>query len=405
MKSDKKDVELITLIGIAHSISHFFHLILAPLFPFIKQEFGLNYAELGLLMTSFFVVSSVVQSTSGILVDRYGPRVILFIGMAFLISGAILLGVSQNYTMLMIGVCLAGIGNGVFHPVDYTMINHLVKPQNLPHAYSVHGVTGYVGWACAPLFLLGLTAAFNNWRMAEFGAAALASAILILLLIRRKQLVDQQHSPESTKEQIPALPTMQIFKLPSMWLSWMFFFVTSFGFAGIQSFSSTALVDIYHIPLSLTTSSYTLFMVFSAVGMVVGGFVAAKIADADRIIAFAFAGSGLMAVVTGLAIFPGWTVPLIFALMGFGGGMTGPARDLMVRAGVPKGASGRVFGLVYSGIDVGSASGPLLFGLFMDWKSPHLIFFAIAAFQLLAIAVSHQLNQHNKLTQQQLALN
>jgi len=297
--------------------------------------------------------------------------------------------------MLLIGVSIAGIGNGVFHPVDYTMINHLVKPKNLAHAYSVHGVTGYLGWAAAPLFLLSLTALFDSWRVAEFGAGALAGIVLLVLLYRRKQLDDHVVEENQLEENAP-VATLAIFKLPSMWMSWLFFYLTSFGFAGIQSFSSSALVDIYQIPISLTASSYTLFMICSALGLIAGGFVATKIPDPDRVITTAFLISGLMAVVTGLGVFPGWSVPVLFALMGFGGGMAGPARDLVVRAGTPKGASGRVFGLVYSGIDFGAASGPVLFGLFMDWKSPEIIFYSIAVLQLIAVLVAYLLNQHNK---------
>ncbi len=395
MNSNKKDVEIISLIGLAHSISHFFHLIIAPLFPWIKAEFGLTYAELGLLMTTFYVVSSVVQSTSGLLVDRYGARPMLFIGIFLLMISAFILGLSQTYSMLLVGVSIAGLGNGVFHPVDYTMINQLVKYKNLAHAYSVHGVTGYLGWAAAPLFLLSLTALFDSWRVAEFGAGILACVVLLILLYRRKQL-DDQVVDENHEEEVVPMATLAIFKLPSMWLSWFFFYLTSFGFAGIQSFSSSALVDIYQIPISLTASSYTLFMICSALGLIAGGFVATKISDPDRVITTAFLLSGVMAIVTGLGILPGWTVPILFALMGFGGGMAGPARDLMVRAGTPKGASGRVFGLVYSGIDFGAASGPLLFGLFMDWKSPEIIFYSIAVLQLIAVFVAHLLNQHNK---------
>lgn len=395
MNSNKKDVEIISLIGLAHSISHFFHLIIAPLFPWIKVEFGLTYAELGLLMTTFYVVSSVVQSTSGLLVDRYGARPMLFIGIFFLMISAFILGFAQTYTMLVIGVSIAGLGNGVFHPVDYTMINHLVKEKNLAHAYSVHGVTGYLGWAAAPIFLLSLTALFDSWRVAEFGAGILAGIVLLILLYRRKQLEDHKVDNHYEEKEAP-IATLAIFKLPSMWMSWLFFYLTSFGFAGIQSFSSSALVDIYQIPISLTASSYTLFMICSALGLIAGGFVATKISDPDRVITTAFLISGVMAIVTGLGIFPGWTVPVLFALMGFGGGMAGPARDLMVRAGTPKGASGRVFGLVYSGIDFGAASGPVLFGLFMDWKSPEIIFYSIALLQLIAVLVAYLLNQHNK---------
>ena len=395
MQSNKKDVEIISLIGLAHSISHFFHLIIAPLFPWIKAEFALSYAELGLLMTTFYVVSSVVQSTSGLLVDRYGARPMLFIGLAFLILGAFTLGLSHSYAMLLVGVGLAGMGNGVFHPVDYTLINHLVKPNNLAHAYSIHGVTGYLGWASAPLFLLSLTALFDSWRVAEFGAAILATVVLLLVYYRRHQLVDHTVVDTSDEPEVK-IATLAIFKLPSMWLSWLFFYLTSFGFAAIQSFSSSALVEIYHIPISLTASSYTLYMISSALGLIAGGFVATKIQDPDRVITTAFIISGVMSIVAGLGVFPGWTVPIIFALMGFGGGMAGPARDLMVRAGTPKGASGRVFGLVYSGIDFGAASGPVLFGLFMDWKSPESIFYSIAILQLIAVFVAHLLNQHNK---------
>lgn len=395
MSENKKDVEIISLIGLAHSISHFFHLIIAPLFPWIKVEFDLSYAELGLLMTTFYVVSSIVQTTSGMLVDRYGPRPLLYCGIFFLMISALVLGIAQSYTMLLVGVSIAGFGNGVFHPVDFTMINHLVKPKNLPHAYSVHGVTGYLGWAVAPLFLLGLTALFDSWRYAQFGAAALAGVVFVILILRRKQLDDPVGQEDVREPELP-IATLAIFKLPSVWMSWLFFYLSSFGFAGVQIFASTALVDIYDIPISLTTSSYTLFMICSALGMIAGGFVATRIPDPDRVITSAFLISGLMAIVAGLGVLPGWTVPAIFALMGFGGGMAGPARDLMVRAGTPKGASGRIFGLVYSGMDFGAASGPLLFGMIMDWKSPAIIFYAIALLQILAIFVAVALNQHNK---------
>lgn len=394
---DSNDVELISLIGVAHSISHFSHLIIAPLFPWIKNEFGLSYSELGLLMTTFYVTSFIVQSISGIWVDRHGARPVLFVGLGLLILGSFTVGISSYYWMLMLGMCITGIGNGVFHPVNYTLINHLVKPKNLPHAYSVHGVTGYLGWAAAPLFLLSLTALFGNWRIAVFGASCLAACILLILFIRRDTINDvpvvHLHTTDSPK--LLSKNMLSFLKLPNIWLSWLFFYLTAFSFVGIQSFSSTALVDIYHIPISQTTASYTLYMISSAVGLIAGGFVAAKFPQPDRVIMGAFFASGVAAVFAGLGLFDSWSVPIIFALMGFGSGMAAPARDLMVRAATPKGSSGKVFGVVYSGIDCGSATGPILFGLFMDWKNPEVIFYAIAFFQIIAIFVAMQLNSIN----------
>jgi len=398
MRQNNNDVELITLIGIAHSISHFFHLLIAPLFPWIKEEFGLSYSELGLLMTVFYVSSFITQSISGIWVDRHGARPILYIGISLLIAGAMLVGVSQYYWMLLLGMAITGIGNGVFHPVNYTLINHLVKPKNLPHAYSVHGVTGYLGWAAAPLFLLSITALVGNWRVAVFGAGLLAAAVLLLLILRKDLLNDVPVVHEQTELQSMPLfskHTVEFLKLPNIWLSWLFFYLTAFSFVGIQSFSSTALVDIYHIDITQTTASYTLYMISSAIGLIAGGFVATKIEQPDRVITGAFLASGIATIFAGFGFFAAWSIPLLFAIMGFGSGMASPSRDLMVRAATPKGSSGKVFGLVYSGIDCGSATGPILFGLFMDWKSPEIIFYGIAFFQIIAIFVASQLNSHN----------
>ena len=136
------DIRVISLISLAHGSSHFFHLILPPMFPWLKAEFGFNYAELGLLMTIFFVVSCMVQAASGFLVDRIGARPVLFAGVGLLVLAALTYSQSNGYAMLVLGAVIAGCGNGVFHPVDYTLINHKISPSNLPYAYSVHGVTG-----------------------------------------------------------------------------------------------------------------------------------------------------------------------------------------------------------------------------------------------------------------------
>jgi len=80
----RTDAEVIGLVSVAHGTSHFYHLILAPLFPWLKIEFGLSYAELGFLMTMFFVVSTIMQAAAGFWVDHSGPLKVLFFGVATL---------------------------------------------------------------------------------------------------------------------------------------------------------------------------------------------------------------------------------------------------------------------------------------------------------------------------------
>ncbi len=132
--SFRRDAQVIGLVGVAHGTSHFFHLILAPLFPWIKEAFGLSYAELGFLMTVFFIVSGVGQFLAGFLVDRYGALQVLFGGMALLGLSAIGLAMSSSYMMLMAFTAVAGLGNSVFHPSDFTILNRRVSQPRLAHA-------------------------------------------------------------------------------------------------------------------------------------------------------------------------------------------------------------------------------------------------------------------------------
>lgn len=382
MSTQRNNVEVIGLVGLAHSISHFFHLILAPLFPWLKIEFGLSYAELGLLMTVFFVVSTIVQATSGFIVDRKGAYPVLLVGVGMLSISALSLSFAPNYSVLILGAAIAGVGNGVFHPVNYTLLNKLVETKNLGHAYSVHGVTGNLGWAAAPIVLIGLTTLFD-WRVALQGASLIAFAILLLLWSRRATLHDApKHSHQAQEVSGSAFGFL---KLPAIWMCWGFFLLTTLALSGIQSFAPSALKAIYNVDLAVATTAYTSYMLASAAGMILGGFIASRYKQSNRVIASAFLMSGCMAVLIGLGIFPGAMVPVLFAMMGLGAGIAGPSRDLMIRSATPKGSTGRVYGMVYSGLDTGLATGPLLFGLLMDMKLPPMIFFGIAVFQMLAI--------------------
>jgi len=183
------DVRVIGLISLAHGSSHFFHLVLPPMFPWLKDAFTLSYAELGLLMSVFFVVSCIAQAASGFLVDRIGARPVLFCGVSLLVLAALVYSQSNGYAMRLMGAVIAGCGNGIFHPVDYTLINHKVSPPNLPYAYSMHGVTGYLGWAAAPAFMVAI-AQFADWRIAFLSAALLEACILGILWLNKKYLLD-----------------------------------------------------------------------------------------------------------------------------------------------------------------------------------------------------------------------
>jgi len=383
--SARRDAQVIGLVGVAHGTSHFFHLILAPLFPWLKQAFGLSYAELGLLVSAFFVVSGIGQAIAGFVVDRIGAWIVLMAGVGLLAVAALGLAGSQSYAMLLLFSGVAGLGNSVFHPADFTILNRRVSVPRLGHAFSLHGIFGSLGWATAPVFLAGL-AALVGWRVALLAAAGLALAVLAALGMNRALLDTRE--PHDHAQQVRGdggEHVLSFLRLPGVWMCFAFFFITAMALGGIQSFAPSALVDLYGVPVALATTALTAYMLAQATGMLAGGFLAARTSYHERVIAGAFTVSGALCVlVASGAIAPATTV-LMLALIGFGAGIAGPSRDLLVRAAAPRGATGRVYGVVYSGLDVGMSIAPLLFGAMMDSHNPGWVFIAIGGFQVMAL--------------------
>lgn len=380
----RQDARVIGLVGVSHGVSHFYHLILAGLFPWLKTAFTLSYSELGLLMSVFFVVSGVGQALSGFLVDRVGARRVLFAGHALLGGAALVLASAPNYAVLLLGSLIAGCGNAVFHPAGYTLLNQNVSKERLPYAFSVHGISGNIGWAAAPLFLAAV-ATLSSWRMALVSASIIPAVMLLTLFLNRKVLGTT--IPVQTAAQ-KAGGSLDFLRLPAVWMCFGFFFLTSVALGGIQAFSSTSLTSLYDISLATAATAYTTYMLSSAAGMVAGGFLAARVHNHDRTIAIAFLFAAALALLLASAVVPGQLVVLVMGAIGWSSGIAAPSRDLLIRAASPPNATGRVFGVVYSGLDSGMAVGPVLFGALMDGGHPAGLFIGVALFQTLAIATA-----------------
>jgi len=375
----RSDAPVIGLVGLAHCISHFSQLLLPPLFPWLKDAFQVSYAELGFLLTIFFVVSCVVQTLSGFLVDRYGPRPILFAGLGLLGLAAVGYAGSQSYWMLAACSVVAGVGNGVFHPVDYTLINRRVAKQRLGHAYSVHGITGSLGWALAPALLVPLTLAFS-WRVALLVAAGLAFAVLALLWLWRGQL-QVERLPAPAAGAGPAEHSLAFLKIPAVWMCFGFFFFYAGALSVVQTFAPQAARELHAVPAALVAICLTVYMLCSAGGMLVGGFLASDPERAERIVGIAFGLAATLALLIGFGTLAAWTVPVLFGAMGFVSGLAGPSRDLLVKQSAPDNATGRVYGVVYSGLDIGQAVVPLIVGTLMDHAAYRGVWLALALLQ------------------------
>ncbi|MGC4393965.1 MFS transporter [Hydrogenophaga sp. T2] len=366
----KQDAAVIGLVGLAHACSHFSHLLLAPLFPVFIRDFGLSFADVGLLMTVFFVISGVGQALSGFLVDRVGARPVLFTAIACFLLAALAASQAAGYGGLMLVAVLAGLGNAPFHPCDFTILNQRVSPARLGHAFSAHGLTGSLGWALAPTFLVGITA-LSDWRTAYHAAALLYVAVLALLWWQRDKLLTDVvvRAPQAAGGP-PAGGDLGFLRLPVVWWCFTFFLFSTMTLAVVQSFAPSVLQALHGVSMQAATLTVSAYMLCSAAGMFAGGFLIAhaqrRALSSDTIVAWSMgAGAGLM-----LLCATGWLggtgTVVVLALTGFAVGVAGPSRDMLIKRATPKGATGRVYGTVYSGLDVGFAIAPLVFGVLMD---------------------------------------
>jgi MFS family permease len=367
-----EDAKIIALVGLAHSSSHFSHLILPLMFPVFIKAFGLSYSALGFVMSVFFFISGVGQAGSGFVVDKVGARPVMFVSLLILAAGCFWTSNAQGYQDLIIVAILLGLGNCSFHPMDYTILNQRVSAKRIGYAYSAHGLTGNLGWAVAPVFMVGITQ-ISNWQTAFFCAGLVFLVIAGVLIVYKESILTQ---PQIKPKIAETGEHTSILKLPMVWWCFSFFFFSTISLAVVQNYSVIILQSLYSVSLQSATMTLTSYMLCAAAGMLSGGFVAAKWpTQSDQVVATCMAVAALLIALCASTWLSGLWAMVFLAATGFALGIGGPSRDMMIRNATPKGATGRVYGVVYSGLDAGFAVAPTLFGYFMDhtWFSGVLL--------------------------------
>jgi FSR family fosmidomycin resistance protein-like MFS transporter len=391
----RQDSTVIGLVSLAHGASHFFQLLLPPLFPLLKVEFNVSYAELGMMMMVFYVISGAFQTPAGFAVDRFGARRVLLFGMAMISLPALLMAVAPSFWVLVLCVVLAGLGNSVFHPSDFTILNSRIDPRRLGHAFSVHGISGSLGWAAAPLTVTALGVAVG-WRGAVFTAGACGLVLLGVLYASRRILATESDSggraEDGSRPRKAAGGLRPLLTLP-VWLCFGYFLLLAMALAGLQSFAIPALMDFSQVTLTNATMALTCYFLGNTVGTLAGGFAAGWTKRHDLVAAGGMcSGAALFFLVASGLVVAWWVIP-VFVLAGFSSGITGPSRDLIVRGATTKGATGRVYGFVYSGLDTGSALVPVLLGYLLDHGHPAGVFMFIGVTLLLGVGTVIQVRQ------------
>ena len=379
------EFQAIGLVSAAHFVAHFHMLVLPPLFPFLKEHFGVGFIELGLALTIGALASVAAQLPMGYLADRVGSRRLLIAALCLGGFAIASIGLVDSYTWLLLAAVLIGIANAVYHPADYAILSGKIAAARIGRAFSVHTFAGMLGGAIAPATMLVL-ATTVGMKFALIVAGLVGLAVAVPLAFARGVeggAVPLRASAARAKEGrnagvlTPALLGLTVF-----------FILLSLSTSGISNFSVVALMSAYALPFSAANLALTAFLTASAFGVLGGGFVADMTRRHADVAAVGFALTAVIMLLIGTV---GLAPPMLVAAMGIAGflsGMIMPSRDMLVRAAAPPGAVGRAFGIVSIGLSTGGIIGPMLFGWIMDRGAPHWVFGASVVFMVLTVAMA-----------------
>lgn len=383
----RDDAKVISLIGIAHFFSHFYILLLPPLFPLLKDLFGISYVELGLMVTVFSGATGISQIGFGYLVDRIGAKWVLIGGLALEAAAFLAMGLIGEYWALLAFMVVAGIANGVYHPADYAILSASVSEKRMGRAFSLHTFTGFAGFAVVPLTIIALESVMG-WQMAvaSCGIAGLVAAGVLVIFGRTLK-----HEPGSDKRRKPgdAAPAkgagMDVLFSPAILMCMAFFTLLALSSGGINNFLVSALNAVHQIALPDANQALTGYLVGSSLGILLGGVIADRTKNHNLVAALCFLVTGCSILVVGLVAMPPLLLVALMTAQGLTHGIIMPSRDMIVRSVAPVGSMGKVFGFVSTGFSIGGIVAPLMFGQLLDLGEPTLVFYVIAGFMFVSL--------------------
>ena len=380
-----RDAKVISIVAIAHFVSHVFIMLLPPIMLLVKDHFRVDYTDIALAITAYNVMSALLQTPAGFLVDRIGARIMLTLGL--ILSGVAICvsALLPGYWAFLIGYALLGVANTVYHPADYSILSATIDGKRIGKAFSVHTFAGYLGSGVTPAMVIAAVAIWG-WNGGFLCAAVLSFAAAILLMVTGSVLprVPRRTAAAATRTADSKIG-WDLLLSPPILRNLLFFFCLAMANGGIQTFAVVSLGALHGTPASVANVGLSGFLLFSALGVLVGGIIADRTPHHERIAAVGFACTSTMAALLGWVEMPAAILILVMSAGGLLNGIIQPSRDMMVRAVTPPGSFGKVFGFVTTGFNLGGMVAPLTFAWLMDHGQPRLIYVIVIVFILLAL--------------------
>jgi len=378
-------IRVVGAVSAAHFVSHYYILLLAPLLPFVRADYGVSYTEIGFALAAFNTVSAVLQAPAGFLVDWLGARILLIGGLMFGASAFVIAGAVDSYWVLVAMFALAGVGNAVYHPADYALLSHHVPAKRIGQAFSVHTFAGMAGSAVAPPTLL-LMENLWGWRGAFMSAGILGFAVAAMLIAFRDNGADVPAASAPRAESDSGAAGWRLLLSPPILLNLGFFVLLAVMSGGIYNYSVVAFGALYGTPIATANAALTGYLLLSAVGVLAGGLLVGRTSRHGLVATLGLLAIALFTLLVVEIDLGALALVAAMTAAGFFFGVIMPSRDMIVREVTPPGSFGKVFGFVTTGFNIGGIIAPLIFGAIMDHDSPRLVFILVAACALAAIA-------------------
>jgi MFS transporter, FSR family, fosmidomycin resistance protein len=386
-KWERRETALLGQVAAAHFVSHFHIMTLPALIPLLPGHLGVSFIELGLALTAFNIVSLVVQTPLGFLTDRVGARRMLIAGLIVGGTSFVSLAMTHSYVFLVLAMMCAGLANGVYHPADYALLSSGIRGEKMGRAFSIHTFAGFLGSAVAPAILL-TAATLGGVAMAFTVSAALAFIVAVVLLATPPSADEPQDSNATAKVATLQATDLRGLLTPAVLSLMLLYILLSLSTSGINNFSVTALTTGFDLTLPIANTALTGFLFASAIGVLAGGILADRTRRHGFVAALALLlGAGMVSLIV-LFDLPPFAIVFTLTVAGFLGGIIAPSRDMLVRAAAPKGAEGRVFGIVSTGFNIAGLFGPMMFAYLLDRGLPRGIFIATVVFMLVTMLIT-----------------
>ena len=387
-----RDAKVISLISVVHFVSHLHAMLLPPIFVLVKGSFGVGYTEIAFAITAYNIVSALLQTPAGFLVDRIGPRIMLTGGLLIATAATAMIALLPGYWTFIAAYALLGVANTVYHPADYSILSSAIDGQRIGKAFSVHTFSGYIGFGAAPAFMLAGTALWG-WHGAYLAASLLALGAAVLLMaaghiLPKKPTAAALAATRKRSSDKNAKVGWDLLLSAPILRNLFFFLCLGMANGGIQTYAVVSQEVIHGTPASISNIALSGFLLMSAAGVLLGGVIADRTIHHGRVAAIGFACTAVMAIMMGWVAMPGFLLILVMSVGGVLNGMIQPSRDMMVRAVTPPGSFGKVFGFVTTGLNLGGMVAPLAYGWMMDHGQPQMIYAVVTLFILLALVTA-----------------